>query len=95
MACEKYHVEELYLFGSYANGKNNKNSDIDLLVTFKNVDPLEYFDNFMDFKSTMEKIFNKDVDLVESQTLKNPFLINSINKDKILIYGRENPKVAI
>lgn len=28
----KYHVQEIYLFGSYARGEANGNSDLDLLV---------------------------------------------------------------
>jgi predicted nucleotidyltransferase len=41
----------------------------------------------MDFKESLEKLFGRDVDLVEEQTLRNPILINSINKSKKLIYG--------
>ena len=37
-----------------------------------------------------QKIFKRDIDLVEEQTLKNPILINSINKNKELIYGGKN-----
>ena len=46
-----------------------------------------YFDNYMDFKERLEKLFGREVDLVEEQTLRNPILINSINKSKELIYG--------
>lgn len=29
---KKYHVEEIYLFGSYARGEADENSDLDFLV---------------------------------------------------------------
>jgi predicted nucleotidyltransferase len=41
----------------------------------------------MNFKSNLENLFGREVDLVEEQTLKNPILINSINKSKELVYG--------
>jgi len=85
--CATYNVEKMYLFGSALNSNFNKESDIDLLVKFKSIELSSYFDNYMDFKENLEKLFDRDVDLVEEQTLKNPILINAINKSKKLIYG--------
>ena len=88
--CVTYNVEKMYLFGSALNSNFNKESDIDLLVKFKSIELSKYFDNYMDFKENLEKLFGRDVDLVEEQTLKNPILIKAINKSKELIYGWEN-----
>ena len=33
--ADKYSITKVYLFGSYANGTANENSDIDLLVEFE------------------------------------------------------------
>ncbi|MCH6236084.1 nucleotidyltransferase family protein [Cognataquiflexum rubidum] len=85
--CSMYNVERLYLFGSVLNSSFNKESDIDFLVRFKPIELSKYFDNYMDFKERLEKLFGREVDLVEEQTLKNPILINSINKSKALVYG--------
>ena len=85
--CEKHNVEKLYVFGSYATNTLNEESDIDLLVKFKEIDLTTYFLNFLAFKEKLKKIFKRDVDLIEEQTLKNPILIQSINKNKALIYG--------
>jgi predicted nucleotidyltransferase len=41
----------------------------------------------MDLKVNLEKLLGRKIDLLEEQTLKNPILINSINKSKALIYG--------
>ena len=87
MLCTMYNVEKMYLFGSALNSNFNKKSDIDLLVKFKSFDLSKYFDNYMDLKERLEKLFGRQVDLVEEQTLRNPILINSINKSKELIYG--------
>ncbi len=85
--CKMYNVEKMYLFGSVLNSNFNKESDIDLLVKFKSIELSKYFDNYVDFKDNLEKLFGREVDLVEEQTLRNPILINSINKSKELIYG--------
>lgn len=85
--CKIYNVEKMYLFGSALNSNFNKESDVDLLVKFKVIELSKYFDNYMDFKEKLENLFGHEVDLVEEQTLRNPILINSINKSKELIYG--------
>jgi predicted nucleotidyltransferase len=85
--CIMYNVEKMYLFGSVLTPNFNNRSDIDFLVKFKDIDLSTYFDNYMNFKSNLENLFGREVDLVEEQTLKNPILINSINKSKELVYG--------
>lgn len=85
----------MYVFGSVLRDSFNPESDIDFLVKFSDVDPLEYFDNYMDLKEELEKLFSRSVDLVEVQTVKNPILKQSIERDKIILYGRKNPKMAV
>ncbi len=85
--CQKYKVDSLYLFGSATGNQFNENSDIDFLVKFTSINLADYFTNYISLKNELKEIFNREVDLVEEQTLKNPILINSINKSKELIYG--------
>ncbi len=85
--CKSHNVEKLYLFGSATNENFTEESDIDFLVSFKKVDLAKYFENYMTLKEKLKNIFKREVDLIEEQTLKNPILINSINKNKKLIYG--------
>jgi len=77
------------------NDTFNKNSDVDFLVQFSNVDPLEYFDNYMDLKEKLEKLLARKIDLVEKQTLKNPILKRTVDRNKVLIYGRKDTKITI
>jgi len=93
--CKIYHVEEFYVFGSILTDKFNQTSDIDFLVLFSEVEPLEYFDNYMDFKEALESLLSRSVDLIEVQTLKNPILKRSINRNKRFIYGREDSKMVV
>ena len=85
--CDKYNVESLYVFGSASTDTMKNSSDIDLLVRFKQFDIAMYFVNYMEFKSRLKSLFKRDIDLVEEQSLKNPILINSINRTKELVYG--------
>ncbi|AZQ61561.1 MULTISPECIES: nucleotidyltransferase family protein [Flammeovirga] len=85
--CEKYNVEKLFLFGSAVTGSLKKDSDIDFLVRFKRGELSSYFENYMALKENLKLLFNRRIDLVEEQSLRNPIFINSINKQKELIYG--------
>ena len=85
--CDLYNVESLYVFGSASTDTMKNSSDIDLLVRFKQFDIAMYFVNYMEFKSRLKSLFKRDIDLVEEQSLKNPILINSINRTKELVYG--------
>ncbi len=88
--CINHKVGQLYLFGSALTNKFNEASDIDLLVQFSQVDLLEYFDNYMDFKEQLETLFGRPVDLVENQAVKNPIFRRVIDREKQLIYERKS-----
>lgn len=85
--CETHNVDKLYLFGSATTENFNEKSDIDFLVKFKSFNLKLYFLNYIDFKSKLKKLLHREIDLVEEQTLKNPYLISSIEESKELIYG--------
>lgn len=72
--CAVHHVKSLYAFGSVLTDKFNKDSDIDLIVAFNPIDISKYADNYFDFKFSLQDIFQRPVDLLEEQAMKNPFL---------------------
>ena len=88
--CLNYKVKELYIFGSVLTDKFNDSSDIDFLVQFGQVDILDYFDNYMDFKEKLEVLLNRSVDLIENQAIRNPIFRKIVDRDKILVYERES-----
>jgi predicted nucleotidyltransferase len=85
--CLRHKVYKLFVFGSVLTKKFKKDSDIDFLVDFKDVDLYEYADNYFDLKDALENIFNRNVDLLEDKAIKNPYLRQSIDSSKQLIYG--------
>lgn len=64
---ERYGVRELSLFGSYLRGKQNKGSDLDVLVEFDRVPSLFEFIRLERYLSELLKI---KVDLVMKSALK-------------------------
>jgi hypothetical protein len=84
--AKKFRVKKLYLFGS-ATKEQHAFNDIDFLVRFDQVPLEEYADNYFDFLEALENLFNTKVDLVVEDSLKNPYLIDSINRSRIPLYG--------
>lgn len=84
--CKSFNVERLDLFGSAVNGEFHDTSDYDFLVRFQSIPLHDYFENFIGFQVALEKLLGRNVDLIEAQTLKNPYLIQSIEKEKLNIY---------
>lgn len=88
--CDAHKVKELYLFGSILTDKFHDSSDIDMLIQFYHVDLMDYFDNYMDLKEKLERLFSRPVDLVENQAIKNPIFRRVVDREKRLIYERKN-----
>ena len=62
----RYKVKKIGLFGSFLKKDQHKRSDLDFLVVFDK----PTFDNYIELKFLLEKIFHKKVDLVTEDTLK-------------------------
>ena len=84
--CEQHYVSQLSVFGSILTDKFTKNSDIDLLVAFSNIDLQNYADNYFSLKQALEEIFRRQVDLLEDKAIRNPYLRQSIEASKRLLY---------
>jgi uncharacterized protein len=87
LLCNEHMVEKLYLFGSAAKNTLNESSDVDFVVKFKTIDLANYFKNYMSFKNKLKGILHREVDLLEEQTISNPYIKESIDGSKQLIYG--------
>jgi predicted nucleotidyltransferase len=85
--CSKHKVVKLFAFGSVLTNRFQSNSDVDFVVDFAGVDLYDYADNYFDLKYSLENLFNRDVDLLEDKAINNPYLRQSIDSSKQLIYG--------
>ncbi len=84
--CLKHNVKSLHAFGSVCTENFNKNSDVDLLISFKPMDYGDYADTYFELTEEFERILNRPVDLVTDKSLGNPYFIESLNKTKTPIY---------
>lgn len=82
---KKYSVVEAYIFGSATNDDTfNEKSDVDFLYSFdENIDYETYANNYFILVNELETILKRQVDLIAKKTLKNPYLIKSIDDTKI------------
>ena len=85
--CKLHKVKRLFVFGSVLSDRFKKESDIDLIVDFQGVDLYDYADNYFDLKYSLENLFKRDVDLLEDKAINNPYLRQTIDSTKQLIYG--------
>lgn len=79
-------ITKAWLFGSYSRGEESAESDVDILVAFDKNAKISLF-KYADIICQLETILNHKVDLVEEGSLL-PFVQETANKDKILIYER-------
>jgi len=81
-----YGVERAYAFGSVVKGTQHEDSDVDFIVSFpEDMDYVSYADNYFALAHSLEELLNRKVDLVTEKTLKNPYLIQSINNHKVQV----------
>ncbi len=85
-ACRKHHVRSV---GSATQeNRFTEESDIDFLYRFRkeDIDLNDYADNYFDLLFYLQGLLNRKVDLVAKEIMWNPYFIESINKDKQMIY---------
>ncbi|MEK6899047.1 MAG: DUF2080 family transposase-associated protein [Nanoarchaeota archaeon] len=87
-------VKGVYLFGSYARGEQDFESDIDILIITDNINKLAYFENYeiilvseSSFSKNLEGNLNYLSALNEAKVL--------LNKDLIEKYKARKPKIKV
>jgi predicted nucleotidyltransferase len=85
---KRHRVKKAFLFGSVCSDNfNPETSDMDILISFQSDQPFEgYADNFLSLEKRLEEISGRKIDLVVDTTLRNPFLIRTIEKTKMVLY---------
>jgi len=84
--CKLHKIKTLYVFGSVITDRFRPESDIDFIVDIKSNDPIDYAENYFDFKFKLENLLKKPIDLLEQKGLRNRHLIQSINRSKRMLY---------
>lgn len=85
--CERYKVKRLEVFGSAVNGKfDPETSDLDFLVEYQELEPGEHAEAYFGLSEGLESLFGRNVDLVMTSAIKNPYFLRSINKTRTVIF---------
>ena len=78
----KYDAERISIFGSYVRGEATPESDIDIIVEFKDVKGLI---TFIEIQEELSEAINIKVDLLTKEEI-SPYLIKRIKKEALVIY---------
>lgn len=87
--CSNFHVKRLELFGSAISEDtfDPQKSDLDFLVEFLPLQQGMYADSYFGLLEAIENLFSCSVDLVMPKAIKNPYLLESINKNREVLYA--------
>ena len=83
---KSHNVKRAYAFGSVCTEHFNDESDIDILIAFEKVPFEGYAQSFWDLEAKLQALLKRPVDLVPEHTLRNPYIIQVVNKTKTPLY---------
>lgn len=89
--CQRYGIRRLDVFGSAARASDfdPARSDADFLVEFAS-DVQPGLHAIFGAKADLEALLGRGVDLVEPGAVRNPYLLASINRHRVIIFSDEH-----
>ena len=87
--CEKYSVMCLEIFGSAASDADfdEDGSDLDFLVEFQTLEENQYADTYFGLMFALQDLFNRPVDLVMTEAIRNPYFKTSVDRSRKVLYA--------
>jgi predicted nucleotidyltransferase len=92
--AQKYKLNALWVFGSYARNEATDESDLDFLIDYTDTSIFNYFDYF-DLEQELEQLFNKKIDLITTYALYDHTMgkysirfMNFVINDRVIIYEK-------
>lgn len=81
-------IRKAYLFGSFARGTFGDESDVDVRIEY-DADGSFSLRELAQFQKRIEQATGREVDVVSARRLKNESLEAAIEREKVLVYERE------
>jgi len=81
--AKKFQLKLVVIFGSFASGKNKKDSDLDIAILGSKDVSLKEQINLI---NELSRVFNRNIDL-SVLNKANPLLLFEASKNSILLYG--------
>ena len=87
--CLRFKVQRLELFGSALTNDHfdEQNSDLDFLVEFLPLQHGQHADTYFGLLEALENLFGRNIDLVMTTAIKNPYFLESVNQSRRVIYA--------
>ena len=88
--CHRYSVKRLEVFGSAVHEERfdaDKKSDLDFLVEFDELEQGTPAKTYFGFLFALQELFGREIDLVESGAIRNPYFLEMINRERTAIYA--------
>lgn len=86
--CIRLGIVRLYVFGSVTSENDfTEDSDLDFLISFDDkMSPEEYAANYFLLHEQLNRLFQRKIDVITDRSLSNPYFIQSLDNQKVLIY---------
>jgi predicted nucleotidyltransferase len=84
--CRRWNLRELSLFGSVLRDDFGPDNDVDVLVSFLPGHGMT-LESYMEMRDELQRIFGRDVDLVEKRLVRNPFRRHEILTTRRILYA--------
>jgi hypothetical protein len=84
--CEKYKVEKVWLFGSYARGEAREDSDVDFHV--KTTEEMRFLE-LGGLYADLEEALGKEIDMITRIPEEYKIFKKYVEREEILIYDSE------
>jgi hypothetical protein len=93
--CREYGVLRLDVFGSAAKGTFDPvASDLDFIASFAHREVPGYATRYLRFAEALEQLFERPVDLITEQGIKNPYFREEVNETRRSVYVAFNSSAA-
>ena len=85
--CRQHRVKRLAVFGSAVRDDfDAESSDLDFVVEFTPLEPNEHKDAYFGLVAALGRLFSRDVDLIELDAVRNPFVKRRILEQQETLY---------
>ena len=86
-ACRRFHVRQLDLCGSAAEGRFDPGStDLDVLVTFETLSGGACADAYFGLREALAELFGREIDLITEPALENPYLRRRVAAQRLRLF---------
>jgi predicted nucleotidyltransferase len=91
MLCRRYGVTRLEVFGSATRADFDENqSDIDLMVHFRNEEAKGLFNRYWALAEELEKVFGRPVELLTERMIRNPYFRAAVDAERQTLYAGDS-----